>query len=68
MITENTVFILGAGGSCPYGYPTGMRLKDLICDKKNIEKLYSDFFIKTKLNKRKKSDILEEKKQIDSFY
>lgn len=23
MITEETVFVLGAGASCPYGYPSG---------------------------------------------
>lgn len=31
MITEETVFILGAGASAPYGYPTGAGLKRLIC-------------------------------------
>lgn len=30
MIKENTVFIIGAGASKPYGYPTGAELKDLI--------------------------------------
>ncbi len=32
MITQKTVFILGAGASAPYGYPTGAGLKDMICD------------------------------------
>jgi len=32
MITQQTVFILGAGASAPYGYPTGAGLKDIICD------------------------------------
>lgn len=27
MITENTVFILGAGASAPYGFPTGEKLR-----------------------------------------
>lgn len=32
MITEfNTVFILGAGASCPYGFPTAVGLKNFIC-------------------------------------
>lgn len=31
MITEQTVFILGAGASAPYEYPTGAGLKRLIC-------------------------------------
>ncbi len=30
MITEETVFILGAGASKPYGYPTGQELSDNI--------------------------------------
>lgn len=35
MITQQTVFILGAGASAPYGYPTGAGLKDIICDEIN---------------------------------
>jgi hypothetical protein len=31
MITKKTVFILGAGASCPYGYPSGARLRQQIC-------------------------------------
>jgi len=31
MIKEPTVFILGAGASCPYGYPTGPELREQIC-------------------------------------
>lgn len=30
MITEETVFIIGAGGSAPYGFPTGKQLSKLI--------------------------------------
>jgi len=42
MITEETVFILGAGASAPYGYPTGKELRREICknfyrDLKNLE-------------------------------
>ena len=33
MITEQTVFILGAGASAPYEYPTGAGLKDVICNR-----------------------------------
>jgi hypothetical protein len=32
MITEPTVFILGAGASKPYGYPTGAELRRFICN------------------------------------
>jgi len=33
MITENTVFILGAGASVPYKYPSGRELRFDICEK-----------------------------------
>jgi hypothetical protein len=36
MITRETVFILGAGASVPYGYPTGNELRNDIC--RNFEK------------------------------
>lgn len=32
MITEPTVFVLGAGASMPYGYPSGSELRDTICE------------------------------------
>ena len=32
MITTPTVLILGAGASCPYGFPTAKELKALICN------------------------------------
>lgn len=32
MITEETVLIVGAGGSVPYGYPTGAGLRKDICE------------------------------------
>lgn len=31
MITEQTVFIIGAGGSKPFGFPTGQDLRESIC-------------------------------------
>ena len=32
MIIEPTVFVLGAGASCPYGYPSGRELRKDICN------------------------------------
>lgn len=32
MITEKTVFILGAGASMPYGYPSGRQLKNQVIE------------------------------------
>jgi hypothetical protein len=41
MITTPTVFILGAGASIPYGFPSGLDLVDMICgpagDRKYIQ-------------------------------
>lgn len=31
MIDKKTVFVLGAGASCPYGYPSGAQLREEIC-------------------------------------
>lgn len=31
MIKKKTVFILGAGASQPFGYPTGIQLREIIC-------------------------------------
>jgi hypothetical protein len=31
MIEKRTVFVLGAGASCPYGYPSGAQLRRQIC-------------------------------------
>lgn len=31
MIERKTVFILGAGASCPYGFPSGIGLREKIC-------------------------------------
>ena len=42
MIEEDTVFILGAGASCPYGFPDGDQLAQKICSNLigDIEQLY----------------------------
>jgi hypothetical protein len=41
MIEQETVFILGAGASAPYGYPTGNGLRNAICQgfPKKLQKL-----------------------------
>lgn len=43
MITENTVFIIGAGASVPYGYPTGKGLRKIICQK--IPDVIGDYYV-----------------------
>lgn len=37
------VFILGAGASCPYGYPSGGRLRELICRGNGFMKQYNEY-------------------------
>ena len=41
MIERPTLFVLGAGASEPYGYPTGAELRRYICD--IFPGLFSDF-------------------------
>jgi len=62
MITEETVFILGAGASAPYGYPTGKELRRQICkdfaaDLGSIN--YELTHFKNRSNKRILSEIRE---------
>ncbi len=42
MIDKRTVFVLGAGASCPYGFPTARELRDEIIE--NFEHRYERFF------------------------
>lgn len=44
MITQETVFILGAGASVPYGYPTAQQLREFII--KNFAQKYSSYLQK----------------------
>jgi hypothetical protein len=40
MIDKRTVFVLGAGASCPYGYPSGAQLRKQICLEKDDYREY----------------------------
>ncbi len=57
MIEDRTVFILGAGASCPYGYPSGRELR---------EEIYSYFAndIKAYLEARKSRNLTEAKAKL----
>ncbi|MCU7496098.1 MAG: hypothetical protein HF314_17520 [Ignavibacteria bacterium] len=57
MIKEPTVFILGAGASFPYGFPTGAQLRTLIC--KNFANDYARLYY----NDGPISDIVTNKKR-----
>lgn len=43
MINKKTVFVLGAGASCPYGYPSGAHLRKLICLDDGFMKDYKEY-------------------------
>lgn len=57
MITKNTVFILGAGASAPYGYPIGIGLRDDIClyFKADMDQLFE----RSKVDYLELSDLME---------
>ena len=70
MIDKKTVFILGAGASCPYGYPSGSHLRKRIClfngqvkPKELVEAVNSD----TNLNEFIKKFENSSTKSIDLF-
>jgi len=58
MITKKTLFILGAGASVPYGYPTGQELRKLLFTKSpkrlSYSKMFNDESLKTNRIKMKK--------------
>jgi hypothetical protein len=43
LINKKTVFVLGAGASCPYGYPSGSRLRELICFNQGFLQSYEQY-------------------------
>ncbi len=43
MINKKTVLVLGAGASCPYGYPSGARLRELICLDEGFWQSYGEY-------------------------
>jgi len=43
MNDKRRVFILGAGASCPFGYPSGARLRELICHNSGFMKHHSEY-------------------------
>ncbi len=53
MINKKTVFVLGAGASCPYGYPSGACLRELICFDGGFYKDYLNYYNRNKLDTNK---------------
>jgi hypothetical protein len=61
VISKRTVFILGAGASCPYGFPSGARLRDLICFDGGFRDKYLTYLTNSQIDegirKKKISDV-----------
>jgi hypothetical protein len=54
LIDKKTVFVLGAGASCPYGYPSGAQLREDICLR--FKKRYMDYLNRVEPNLTARSD------------
>jgi len=50
MKDKKTVFVLGAGASCPYGYPSGARLRKSICLNQEFMQNYCDYLRNNKVD------------------
>jgi hypothetical protein len=68
MITKNTLFILGAGASVPYGYPTGAGLRSYICG--SFQNAYRRLFLPKKPGADQETKDETEKAQefVDVFF
>jgi hypothetical protein len=53
LIDKKTVFVLGAGASCPYGYPSGTRLRERICLHKGFMQDFNSYRLAEKLTPEK---------------
>jgi hypothetical protein len=62
MKDKKTVFVLGAGASCPYGYPSGAQLRRQIC--LDFQRKYSEYF---KPNQPNQSERIDRSEQINKF-
>lgn len=67
MITHNTVFILGAGASAPYGYPTGLALRKWLRESL-LQTANNEFRIQQRLKESKRIALLDDlRKFIDEY-
>jgi hypothetical protein len=57
VIDKRTVFVLGAGASCPYGYPSGARLREMICLDKGFWDSYVGYRDRQNLGNKKSEEI-----------
>jgi hypothetical protein len=68
VIDKKTVFVLGAGASCPYGYPTGSELRKLICFEGGFLGSYIDYLRDNKSVQNTKEDRRREVNQFRKFF
>lgn len=66
MITTNTLLIVGAGASVPYGYPTGVQLRNELCNPANLKDL-AEFVDKSLIEKFCEEFSSAQRYSIDSF-
>jgi hypothetical protein len=57
MKDKRTVFVLGAGASCPCGYPSGARLRELICFDGGFRSDYSDYLRRNNIKEEKPGEV-----------
>jgi hypothetical protein len=55
VIDKKTVFVLGAGASCPCGYPSGEQLQKQICF--DLKERYQNYFLENHLNGNQKGEV-----------
>lgn len=60
MIDKKTIFVLGAGASCPYGYPSGTRLRELICLDQGFWRSYNEYLKSKETDQNKRENRLRE--------
>lgn len=68
MITEPTVFILGAGASAPYGFPTGYQLKCNICRPEFQNKIQGVLLRRDKITQKEVDNTLYELKEFQKKF
>ncbi|NQU67599.1 MAG: hypothetical protein HQ510_06620 [Candidatus Marinimicrobia bacterium] len=66
MITKKTVFILGAGSSVPYGFPTGLGLRHLII--KDFFQIQQEMCIRLGIVGSDRDDILNAVRKFDNTF
>jgi len=57
LIDKKTVFVLGAGASCPYGYPSGARLRERVCLSQGFILSYNTSRIAAQIRETRLQDI-----------